>query len=290
MRARVDDAIAFYPSPPRRATTLSPAEVRNFNDHGYLRPLDALSEAEVQAARAYFESLLARVRALKDGRNAYTLDGYHNRCRGIWDIAQHPVLLDYVEDLLGADFVCWSSHYFCKLPGDPKRVPWHQDATYWPVRPTKTVTVWLAIDDVDAGNSPMQFMPGSHRQGALEWQTATGDTVLLQEVQDIQRFGEAVQNTLRAGQVSIHTSTLLHGSEASVSGRRRCGLALRYVPADCTAIELPSALNRRGLKPGTLRQRVLNNAVACRGDPGHWRSNPPPPGDDVTMIHRHYRD
>ena len=67
-------------------------------------------------------------------------------------------------------------------------------------------------------------------------------------------------------------------------------LALRYVPSDCTAIELPSALNRLGLKPGTLRQRVLNNAVACRGDPGHWQSNPPPPGDDVTMIHRHYRD
>ena len=286
----MDEAIRFYPSDAGCAKTRSRQQVQQFNDNGYLRPLDALTSAEVQTARAYFESLLARVQALKDGRNAYTLEGYHNRCRGIWDIAQHPVLLDYVEDLLGGDFVCWSSHYFCKLPGDPKRVPWHQDATYWPVRPTKTVAVWLAIDDVDVGNSPMQFMPGSHRQGALEWQPATGDTVLVQEVQDIQRFGEPVQNTLRAGQVSIHTSTLLHGSEANVSDRRRCGLALRYVPSDCTAIELPSALNRLGLKPGTLRQRVLNNAVACRGDPGHWQSNPPPPGDDVTMIHRHYRD
>ena len=164
----MDEAIAFYPSAPARAKTLADTDVERFNERGFVRPLDVLTGTEVDAAREYFESLLARVRALKDGRNAYTLDGYHNRCRGIWDMARHPVILDYVEDLLGPDFVCWSSHYFCKLPGDPKRVPWHQDATYWPVRPTKTVTVWLAIDDVDEGNAPMQFLPGSHRLGEIE--------------------------------------------------------------------------------------------------------------------------
>ena len=156
----MDATITFYPSAPERAKTLADGDVERFNERGFVRPLDALTGAEVDAAREYFESLLARVRALKDGRNAYTLDGYHNRCRGIWEMARHPVILDYVEDLLGPDFVCWSSHYFCKLPGDPKRVPWHQDATYWPVRPTKTITVWLAIDDVDEGNAPMAVRPG----------------------------------------------------------------------------------------------------------------------------------
>lgn len=286
----MNEAIAFHPSPPERAKTLPRNLIEQFNHDGFVRGLDALTEAEVAAARDYFESLLARVRALKDGRNAYTLDGYHNRCRGIWEMAQHPVILDCVEDLLGPDFVCWSSHYFCKLPGDPKRVPWHQDATYWPVRPTKTVTVWLAIDDVDDDNAPLEFMPGSHRLGAIEWQAATGDHVLHQEVKEVDRFGKAVRNTLRAGQVSIHTSTLLHGSEPNRSERRRCGLALRYIPSDCGAIESPGALQRRKLRPGTLRRAVMNNAVACRGDPGEWRRNGAPPGDDVTMIHRHYRD
>lgn len=286
----MDEAIAFYPSPPARAKTLAGAEVERFNERGFVRPLDVLTESEVDAARAYFESLLARVRALKDGRNAYTLDGYHNRCRGIWEMARHPVILDYVEDLLGPDFVCWSSHYFCKLPGDPKRVPWHQDATYWPVRPTKTVTVWLAIDDVDEGNAPMQFLPGSHRQGAIAWEPARGDTVLYQEVKGIDRFGSPVRNTLRAGQVSIHTSTLLHGSDANTSARRRCGLALRYIPSSCGAVEDSRASKRRGLEPGALKRAVLRNAVVCRGDPRHWQRNAPPPGDDVTMIHRHYRN
>jgi hypothetical protein len=34
-----------------------------------------------------------------------------------------------VEDLIGRDIICWGTHFFCKLPRDPKKVPWHQDAS-----------------------------------------------------------------------------------------------------------------------------------------------------------------
>ena len=268
--------IGFYPANAEQAKTLSQAQIEAFNADGFIQPLDALDEDEVSAARAYFESLLNRMQAMRDGRNTYALDGYHLRCRGIWDMAQHPKILDYVEDLLGPDFVCWSTHYFCKMGHDPKRVPWHQDATYWPVRPTKTVTVWLAIDDVDATNSPLTFMPGSHQHGAIAFERAEGPTVLWQEVQDPDRFGEPVANVLQAGQISIHTSTLLHGSEPNQSDRRRCGLALRYIPSSCGAVE------------GA--ERVLNLGTPCRGTIGHWRRNEPPTGDDLTPLHKHYRD
>lgn len=270
------DDITFYPSPPERSKTLASEQIRRFNEDGFVRPLDALTGDEVDSARTYFESLLTRMQAMKDGRNAYALDGYHLRCRGIWEMALHPKILDYVEDLLGPDFVCWSTHYFCKMGGDKKRVPWHQDATYWPVRPTKTVTVWLAIDDVDAGNSPLRFVRGSHRLGAVDWRKAEGDIVLYQEVPDAERYGEPVDNVLKAGQVSIHTSTLIHGSEPNRSDRRRCGLALRYIPSSCGAV------------PGA--ERVLNIGIPCRGDLGKWRRNEPPKGDDLTPLHRHYRD
>ena len=270
------DDIAFYPSPPNRAKTLASDQIRRFNADGFVRPLDALTADQVDSARAYFESLLSRMQAMQDGRNTYALDGYHLRCRGIWEMALTPAILDYVEDLLGPDFVCWSTHYFCKMGHDPKRVPWHQDATYWPVRPTKTVTVWLAIDDVDEGNSPLRFVPGSHRLGAVEWRKAEGDIVLYQEVPDAERFGRPVDNVLKAGQVSIHTSTLIHGSEPNRSDRRRCGLALRYVPSSCSMVK------------GA--ERVLNIGIPCRGELGNWRRNRPPEGDDLTPLHEHYRD
>ena len=35
------------------------------------------------------------------------------------------------------------------LPQDVRQVAWHQDASYWPFTPARTVTAWLAIDDAD---------------------------------------------------------------------------------------------------------------------------------------------
>jgi hypothetical protein len=36
---------------------------------------------------------------------------------------------------------------------------------------------------------------------------------------------------LKAGQVSLHDIGIIHASAANTSGRRRAGLALRYMPA-----------------------------------------------------------
>ena len=52
-----------------------------------------------------------------------------------------------------------------KPPGESQAVSWHQDNNYWPsVHGTDIVTVWLAIDDADAGNCAMEVIPGSHRE------------------------------------------------------------------------------------------------------------------------------
>lgn len=268
--------IRFYPSCPTGARALTEDQISYFNEKGYISPLEALTKDEADVSREYFDGLVELMASFNDGRNAYAIMGYHNKCRGIWDLAQHPKILDYVEDLLGPDFVCWSSHYFCKVPHDSKHVPWHQDATYWPVRPTKTVTAWLAIDDVDVENAPMRFMPGSHLNGKIDWEPATGDAALTQEIPNPERFGEPFNNVMRAGQISLHTSTLVHGSESNQSPRRRCGLTFRYLPSDC------------GVVKGA--ERLLRDAIVCRGDANHWVRTERPPSEDLTPIHRVYMD
>src|SRR5213078_3074180 len=76
--------------------------------------------------------------------------------------------------LLGENVIGWGSHFFCKMPGDGKSVSWHQDASYWPLTPSKAVTVWLAIDDADVGNACMRFIPGSHWFGHLTYRMTGG--------------------------------------------------------------------------------------------------------------------
>lgn len=269
--------VQFFASEIRDSAGLSADQVRSFNEEGFLRPLDVLTPEETDDARRYLDALLEDLRQREDGRNAYAILGYQARCRGIWELARHPRILDVMEALLGQDFVCWSTHFFCKMPEDSRPVPWHQDATYWPLRPTRTITAWLAIDEVDAGNGPMRFLPGSHRKGPLPWRRASEKAVLHQEIIAEHRHGLPVDNILRAGQMSVHSGTLVHGSEENRSRRRRCGLALRYAPSNCEVV-VDGA------------RHLLESAVPGRGDTGNWRRNEPPPGDDLSMIHRFYCD
>jgi ectoine hydroxylase-related dioxygenase (phytanoyl-CoA dioxygenase family) len=123
------------------------------------------------------------------------------------------------------------------MPRDGKTVSWHQDASYWPLTPSKAVTVWLAIDDADRANACMKYIPGTHVLGHLTYKLSENDTanVLNQTVPDVEKYGEPVYVQLRAGEASLHSDLLLHGSDANLSERRRCGLTLRYTTGDVRA-------------------------------------------------------
>ena len=79
--------------------------------------------------------------------------------------ATRPEILDCVEALLGPDIVLWGSQVFCKPARTGRKIPWHQDGKYWPMRPLATVSAWIAIDDATPENGNMRYLPGSHRDG-----------------------------------------------------------------------------------------------------------------------------
>ena len=149
------------------------------------------------------------------------------------------------------------------MPGDGMAVAWQQDASYWPLSPSKALTVWLAIDDADEENACMKFISGSHHFGAMTYRPSdpAEHNVLNQTIDNPEQYGRVVLDELRAGQFSMHSDLLLHGYEANQSSRRRCGLTLRYCSADVRA-----ALGWNG------------KGVQVRGtDPsGHWSNNPRP--------------
>ena len=62
-----------------------------------------------------------------------------------YDLLYHSTIVGDGRDILGDDVIGWGSHNFCKLLRDPKRVSWHQEASYWPVPPSKMVTVYYNL-------------------------------------------------------------------------------------------------------------------------------------------------
>lgn len=227
--------LRFHPVTNEQPQTLTRAQIEFFNRNGYLKGLRIFSDAEMAQQRRYFDDLLAQT--LAAGGDSYSISTAHLRHGKVYDLLTHPRLVAIVKDLLGENVVGWGSHYFCKMPGDGKRVSWHQDASYWPLTPSKTVSLWLAIDDAEVENACMRYLPGTHLLGHLTWQLSEDDeaNVLNQTIPEIERYGEPVNVELKAGELALHSDLLLHGSEANTSARRRCGLTLRYCAADVRA-------------------------------------------------------
>ena len=259
--AELPRQMGFVPSTRGSNHVLSRSQVDEYNELGFLMPFDGLSEAETRETRVFFDGVLAAFIEL--GRTSYSISTAHLRFARIYDLVQHPIIVDAVSDLLGENVVCWGSHFFCKLPHDGKRVPWHQDCTYWPLSPTKTVTVWLAIDDASPENANMKFIPRSHLHGLVDYsEIQDSDTVLDLAIENAESYGDAaVDDALTAGQFSMHSDLLLHGSDVNDSDRRRCGLTIRYAAADVTTW-----------------YDWHKNGVVVRGEDvgGHW-ANPPRP-------------
>jgi hypothetical protein len=248
--------MSFHPAQRRNLHRLTPEQIDFYNANGYLLPFRIYSAAEIAEIRRYFDRILEG--SLQVGNDSYSIRRWQNRSQVVWDIATHPLILDHVEDILGPDFVAWGTHFFCKLPGDGKPVSWHQDASYWPLTPTRSVTAWLAIDDSDCGNGCMRVLPGTHTQGHLEFDMGgvEENSVLPQKIKDIAKYGEPVDFELKAGEISLHSDMLVHGSEANNSPRRRCGLTIRYAAADVRSLD--ADWNK--------------NSILCRGTDaaGNW--------------------
>jgi len=262
--AAMERRLQFHPSTVTHPQVLTADQIAAYNREGYIKGLRVFSPAEMAEHRRYFDELLAQVMAA--GQDSYSISTAHLRYGRVYDLLTHPRIVAYVKDILGEDVVGWGSHYFCKMPHDGKRVSWHQDASFWPMSPSKTVTVWLAIDDADVANACMRFVPGSHHYGHLTYHLSeeAENNVLNQTVDNAEQFGDPVDDALQAGELSLHSDLLLHGSKANDSDRRRCGLTLRYCAADVRA---GMDWNAKGV-------------IVSGSDPsGHW-ANPPRPFQD----------
>ncbi len=253
--------LSFHPSTTTSPSFVSAAQIEQFNKDGFLAPFRVFDDAEAIKIREYFDDLLQQ--ALAAGGDSYSISTAHLKHGGVYDLLKNDKIVSLVRDILGDDVIGWGSHFFCKMPGDGKSVAWHQDASYWPLTPSKAVTVWLAIDDADRENGCMRFLSGSHHFGHLTYRESdSGEhNVLNQTVENLEQYGTPVDDVLKAGECSVHSDLLLHGSEANSSDRRRCGLTLRYCTPDVRA---GMEWNQKGV------------VVSGVDSTGHW-ANPPRP-------------
>jgi non-heme Fe2+,alpha-ketoglutarate-dependent halogenase len=216
-------------------TKLSPTQVESYARNGFLSPLTALTPEQATYYRGKLEAFEQAVGGplTAEATDARYRSRTHVLLTWVHALARHPAILDAVEDLIGPNILVYTSTWFIKEPASMAIAAWHQDATYFGLRPYVHVTAWLALTDATAANGCMEFLPGSHRRGQLPHRAGVvagsvnrAGQAVVGNVDDT----PAVHAPLCAGEFSLHHTLCLHRSQPNRAPGRRIGLAISYIP------------------------------------------------------------
>lgn len=136
-------------------------------------------------------------------------------------------------------------HVLVKEPGTPKPTPWHQDAPYYFVDGTQTVSLWIPQEAVDSAT--LRFIAGSHRWPGLvrpvSWADDSdfyvGDQTWIDVPDPDARPADhqVIEWPLEPGDAVLFDFRTVHGARGNLSKKRRRALSLRFVGDDARVVE-----------------------------------------------------
>ena len=205
---------------------LTPKQLKDYSDHGYVSPIDVLTSEETNEIRREIEKI--------ENKWPNELDGlgrnYVHMISPIFDkVCHNSKILDAVESIIGKDILVGGTTLFIKDPDNKGFVSWHQDAKYIGFEPHNWVTAWLAVTDANEENGCMRMWPGTHKEKIQEHKDTFDKNNLLTRGQTVQnvKLNDTVPNELKAGQLSLHHPMIVHGSTPNTSKNRRIGFVIQ---------------------------------------------------------------
>lgn len=210
---------------------LSKEQIAHYREHGWIAPIDIMSEAEAATLAKTLEAAEAKY---PDHLHAENRNNAHLSFPFLADLAHHEKIVAAAADLVGHNMALWSTVLFIKEPQTGSFVSWHQDATYLALNNDNFVTAWIALTPSTAESGCVAVIPGTHREGIVKHEDTYGEDNILtrgQQVIDVDE-SQAVNLELRPGQMSLHHPWLVHGSLPNKSNQRRVGIAMQSYLGD----------------------------------------------------------
>ena len=267
------------------ARVLDAEAISAYRDDGFICPITMMSREEARHCRDQLESFEeehgrvfseSREHAGESLTGSYRFKS-HLLMKWLADIVHHPRILDVVEDLIGPDLLCWTTHWFIKEAGTPHYVSWHQDSNYWGLDTDCLVSVWLALSRSNADSGCVRVLPGSHTETSMIHIDTYQEHNMLTRGQEIRGIdeGAAVNLLVEPGEAAIFDYRLAHASYPNRSDDRRIGIGIRYI------------------RPETRQKlRSWDSAMLVRGEDryGHFELEPSPRCDfDPVTVEIHQR-
>ena len=213
-------------------TYLSPNQLKQYKDKGFVSPIDIFSKDRANKIRKEIELIEEKIpRELnKSGRyNAHLISP-------LLDEVTHDFkILNAVQSLIGENILVCGTTLFIKNPNEKGFVSYHQDAKYIGLKPYNWVTAWVAITDSNEHNGCMRMWSGSHKNSLKDHDQMFNEGNLLTRGQTVNNVpkDETTPLILKAGQMSLHHPTVVHGSDLNKSNDRRIGFVIQsYIGTD----------------------------------------------------------
>ena len=210
------------------STTLSRQQLKKYEDDGIVFPVSVFSIAET----SLFREALEAITTYCGGAPLKRFDGLHLFFDWAFRLVTNEVLLNAVEGILGDDILVDGTLVFYKPPQDSSYVSWHQDSVYSGWHLTPSTSAWIALTPSQRTNGCMRVLPGSHKQGLLDHDNVEDAPNLLRRGERVAADvdeSRAVDVLLQPGEMSLHHSTIIHGSNPNTSDEPRIGFIVRFV-------------------------------------------------------------
>tara|TARA_B100001093_G_scaffold183598_2_gene176267 strand:+ start:71 stop:898 length:828 start_codon:yes stop_codon:yes gene_type:complete len=207
-------------------TYLSSNQLKQYEDKGFVSPINIFSKEKTKEIRDEIELIEKRIpgELEKSGRyNAHLISPLLD------EVTHNPKILDSVQSLIGENILVCGTTLFIKNPKEKGFVSYHQDAKYIGLEPHNWVTAWVAITDSNEKNGCMRIWSGSHKDNLKNHDQKFNEGNLLtrgQTVKDVPKE-ETTPLILKAGQMSLHHPTVVHGSDLNKSSDRRIGFVIQ---------------------------------------------------------------
>lgn len=149
---------------------------------------------------------------------------------------------------MGASYAqFFHEHVFMKEPGTQRATPWHQDIPYYCVSGDQSVSIYIALDDVDE-DLAVRYVRGSHRWGQIFYPKVwldgndfnMGDEGYTDTVPDVDAHPEdydIVSRPLKAGDTVLFNFKTLHGTTDAVMRKGRRAFSTRWMGDDIRFLE-----------------------------------------------------
>jgi ectoine hydroxylase len=209
---------------------LTPAQLKEFDEQGYLFLPDCFSEEEVAVLRAeaatVYRSERQEVWREKSGapRTAFAAHTYNE---GFRILGRHPRLIEPVEQLFGEKLYMHQFKVNAKAAFEGDVWQWHQDFGTWRrddgMPEPRAMNIAVFLDEVMPINGPLMFIPKSHKHGVLaaghDLETTSYPlwTLDKETVTKLAAEGGIVAPTGKPGAVLMFHGNLVHGSAGNIT-------------------------------------------------------------------------